>query len=85
MPLVRDYTKKKTEYKGRPTQASADDCPCMPCYNAHDCGYYNGKHEWVVRMACATNWNNGCPSPKPEPEHKPNKSGTRCIRCRTYL
>ena len=74
--LVRDKTIPKTEYKGRPTEASDDFCPCRPCYLPHDCGhdrwitvsgYQQVQH--VINMECATRWNGGCPQPKPEPEH----------------
>ena len=64
---VIDYLKKG--YKGRRTWASDVECPCRQCFNAHDCGHtsLNGKH--VVRMHCATNYNHGCPDPKPKPRH----------------
>ena len=68
--LVRDLTLKASEYKGRPTHALGGECPCRPCFNAHDCGRFNsytGKHE--TRMECATRYSNGCPYPIPEPQH----------------
>jgi hypothetical protein len=80
MPLYRDRSLPASEYKGRPTQCCDSLCPCRPCWNAHDCGYRN-YGGWVTRMECATRYNNGCPSPKPEPSHQANKAGTRCIRC----
>ena len=82
MIQVRDHTIKVTEYKGRWTYASDLMCPCRPCYNAHDCGHYIGSGTWIVSMACATNANDGCPSPKPKPEHIPPKRGRLCKRCR---
>lgn len=58
--IVRDRTRPASFYKGRPTEARDDRCPCRPCFNAHDCGYsaYGGH---VVAMECATRWNSGCP------------------------
>lgn len=79
---VRDRLLKKSEYKGRMTEASGEDCPCRPCYNAHDCGYTHSYHGWVVRMACSTRDNHGCPSPKREPEHRYSSDRARkCLRC----
>ena len=80
--IVRDKTLRTSEYKGRWTEASSAVCPCMPCYNAHDCGYTNSQAKWVQRMECASRWNNGCPSPKPEPEHVySSERGYVCKRC----
>ena len=81
MLLVRDKTKLKTEYKGRPTLATNVTCPCRPCYNAHDCGYFNSQGNWVVRMHCAHNWNVGCPIPLPAAEHIYAERGRTCKRC----
>ena len=83
---VRDKTKLKSEYKGRLTDASMTICPCMPCYNAHDCGNYvydgPNSQKWRVRMECAIRWNNGCPTPEREPEHiYVSDRGTVCKRC----
>jgi hypothetical protein len=89
---VRDLTLKKSEYKGRPTDASDEACPCRPCYNAHDCGnpkpiYKNGLHvsnnyKAGIDMQCATRYNRGCPGPKPEPVHQySGQRGQKCLRC----
>lgn len=77
---VRDKTLKQSEYKGRWTDASDRECPCRPCYNAHDCGYSTyGGH--VVRMMCASRENGGCGT-KPEPQHIYSGSrGYVCKRC----
>lgn len=79
--LVRDRTLPKTEYKGRPTQAADEMCPCRPCYNAHDCGWTDYRGHRVVHMECATRYNHGCPSPMPEPEHIFSPRGRMCKRC----
>ena len=79
--IVRDRTLRRSEYKGRETQARAAKCPCMPCYNAHDCGYTNSQGKWVQGMECATRWNDGCPKPLPEPEHIFSPRGYVCKRC----
>jgi hypothetical protein len=81
MILVRDKTLKPTEYKGRPTLAVYKDCPCRPCYNAHDCGRLNSQGKWVPLMHCVTNWNRGCPDPDIEPEHIYVPRGRVCKRC----
>ena len=79
---VRDKTKKRSEYKGRITDARDELCPCRSCYNAHDCGHLDYRGKQLVHMACATRWNNGCPQPLPEPEHifKSEKANI-CKRC----
>ena len=76
---VRDRTKKPTEYKGRWTDAADEACPCRRCFTAHDCGRFVGGL-WSRWMECATRHNEGCPEPKPEPEHILERSG-RCKRC----
>lgn len=90
---VRDKTKKPTEYKGHevPAGAGGRDCPCLPCFNVHDCGYWNSAGKRVHIWHCATNWNHGCPDPLPRPTHifkltkrfQNRKPGDvfRCIRC----
>lgn len=91
---VRDGMFKKTEYKGRETDAAHEDCPCMPCYNAHDCGGYKTiyttdpatgrvrqRAEWNVEMRCATRENGGCPHPRGTPEHIYTARGRKCKRC----
>jgi len=88
---VRDRTLRRSEYKGREFDAFDADCPCRPCANAHDCGYYGydraGKRAWITRMECATRWNGGCP-PREDPRCQPQHvySGPRakvCARCGT--
>lgn len=81
--IVRDLTQKKTEYKGQPTFASDIHCPCRPCFNAHDCGKFNGG-KWHKDFCCATNYNGGCPDPIPEPSHILNRQ-KRCERCGQYI
>ena len=78
---VRDLTLKKSEYKGRETDACDAVCPCRPCYNAHDCGYTNSQGKQVINMECATRWNCGCPDPMPKPEHITVGEGRKCKRC----
>ena len=79
--LVRDGLFPKTDYKGRPTEASDAVCPCRPCRNFHDCGRMNSQGKWERNMECATRWNNGC-GDKPEPEHVVTSSRARkCKRC----
>lgn len=80
---VRDKTRNIEEYKGRPFDASDTECPCRPCCNSHDCGHndlFTGKR--VVLMECAIRHNNGCPHPKPPPEHiYVSARGKICKRC----
>ena len=85
---VRDKTVPVSEYKGQWTDTSDAECPCRPCYNPHDCGYYrngpNNTRVWVKNVVCATRYNSGCPSPKPEPRHiYQSKRGREkyCVRC----
>lgn len=87
MKIVRDKTLKKSEYKGHPTYAVDDVCPCRPCFNAHDCTPPNPAHSRKVYsdvFHCATNWNSGCPQPKPEPEHILNRLNN-CKRCGIHI
>lgn len=75
--LVRDKTKPKDEYKGRPFDAFDKECPCRPCCHVHDCGTRG-----VVIMDCLTRWKNGCPHPEPAPEHiYVSARGKVCKRC----
>jgi len=88
---ARDRTVPESEYKGRPTNCADEECPCRPCWNAHDCGRYTGTYtgddgirrsRWEVRMECATRHNSGCPLPKPEPQHVYASDRARvCKRC----
>lgn len=87
MKVVRDKTLKKTDYKGHPCYATDEVCPCRPCFNCHDCRppdrrYTNQLYSPVFH--CATNWNSGCPDPKPEPVHDLNRVG-HCRRCGAYV
>lgn len=90
---VRDRTKTQTEYKGHVIRAGAGgrDCPCLPCFNVHDCGGYRGHDKWKSIWDCATRFNNGCPSQLRRPFHffhatkkflgrKPGDS-FKCLRC----
>jgi len=81
--LVRDRSKPKRDYKGRPTEAAGVECPCRPCWHPHDCGHIRpgGVGGWVTRMECATRFNNGCPDPMPEPQHDFGKARVFCRRC----
>ena len=83
MKIVRDLTKPKTEYKGHQCYALDADCPCRPCFICHDCtrtkAVQAGKPCSDV-FHCATNWNKGCPEPRPEPQHDLNRL-KRCKRC----
>jgi len=94
--LVRDKRYKKTDYKGHEIRGGGGglDCPCLPCYNCHDCGYWksNGINQyWVVSFDCATRYNKGCPDYLRRPHHlfkftkrfSNRKIGDifRCVRC----
>lgn len=79
---VRDRTKSSSEYKGRSTYAIDKYCPCRSCWNSHDCGKFEGGR-WHANMACATNYNTGCPNPLPEPQHI--WKGKTCVRCGARL
>lgn len=49
MTYVRDKMLPKSDYKGRPTEASDELCPCRPCFNAHDCGReYMDNPRWTA-------------------------------------
>ena len=88
--MVRDRTEKPTDFNGHSFLAGAGglSCPCLPCCNVHDCGYY-GHHKWVERWDCAVRFNGGCPRPTPAPNHifrttkNPRRPGSivRCRRC----
>lgn len=83
--VVRD--RLQDGYKGRETNAACKSCPCMPCFNAHDCGYSLDK--WIAKMECAERHNSGCPREPQRPIHifrfkvgnqKAGKSYS-CARC----
>lgn len=85
---VRDHTKNLSEYKGHWTYAVDANCPCRSCYNSHDCtppnrAYSNQLYSEVFH--CASNWNNGCPSPLPKPVHIPRLRGVICERCKQSI
>jgi len=85
--IVRDLTLPKSEYKGHPTHAVSVECPCRPCFNAHDCTPPDRRYGKQIHsdvFHCATNWNKGCPEPKPEPEHLLNRQG-HCKRCGAFV
>ena len=85
--IVRDLTLSKKEYKGHPCHATTKVCPCLPCYNSHDCTPPDPRHSKQVYsdiFHCAVNWNNGCPQPHPEPVHILNRQ-KRCKRCGTVV
>lgn len=88
---VRNRLLNEREYKGRLTRTADKMCPCMPCWNPHDCGYRAGNGKWITVMRCLTNHNSGCPHDinkgLPRPIHiiraKAGRKGqTRiCLRC----
>ena len=90
---VRDLTEDKKSYKGHEMEAGKGglDCPCLPCFNVHDCGYYNSQGKRVEHWDCATRYNNGCPRELGRPRHvfkhtkrfQNRKAGDvfKCIRC----
>lgn len=84
---VRDRLKHRNEYKGRPTLAVDEYCPCRVCYNPHDCGHRSSDGEWIQSMHCAKNFNDGCPSTFPVPTHIVRnlnlvmKGIRKCLRC----
>ena len=85
---VRDKTKPKKSYKGRAVEAPYSICPCLSCFNVHDYGYRGSNGKWIENFHCATNYNQECPSPLPEPVHiiRPSKNIERrnmkkCLRC----
>ncbi len=52
---VRD--KRYKNYKGYEINCPYADCPCLPCFNCHTCGYYLGHNEfkkWLEHFYCAT-------------------------------
>jgi len=82
MLKVRDKSLPKTDYKGREAMAIDPSCPCRPCWHPHDCGYLNSQGQWVMRMYCATNWNNGCPPQEQRaPSHVFPDRKRKCARC----
>lgn len=83
---VRDKTLDESDYKGRVTDVSKKICPCLPCFNPHDCGRYVytgvNQKEWKIDMRCATRHNDGCPIPEREPKHiYTSGRGKICKRC----
>ena len=90
MIQVRD--KLQDGYKGRPTWAVDPACSCRPCYNPHDCGRRATDGEWLTDMYCLTNYNNGCPDPRPDPIHILRRLPQRtkgqirkCVRCGCFF
>ena len=89
---IRDLMKKKSEYKGKEIEAglAGIKCPCMPCFNVHDCGYRNSAGKWVEQFDCATRFTYGCPDRLPDALHiikwmpiEKCKEGkvVKCLRC----
>lgn len=88
MIKVRDLTNPISDYKGHLCWAVDKNCPCKPCFCPHDCHPPNpaySKKKYSEVFDCVTNWNRGCPSPHPEPEHIYIGSSRRCVRCGEYM
>ena len=79
--LIRDRTLNRTEYKGRWTDARDGQCPCRPCFNAHNCQRDPERYYSHPDMRCATRENGGCPQPIPEAIHVYRVMGKVCRRC----
>ncbi len=78
---VRDRTLKKTEYKGRETDAFDERCPCRPCWHPHNVERDSRRYYSDPDMQCVTRYNGGCPTPQPEPQHIYTPRGRVCRRC----
>ena len=90
---VRELTEDLNRYKGHEIEAGAGgkDCPCLPCFNVHDCGWTASSGKWVHSWDCATRHNSGCPERLRIPIHcfkstkrfQNRKRGDifRCVRC----
>lgn len=86
---VRDRRFSEKSYKGREIECPCLYCPCLPCYNCHDAGYFGSKG-WVKRFVCLTQHINGCPDEK-TPAHvfkhskafdrRKERDKFRCVRC----
>lgn len=84
MIIVRDKTQSIKGYKGHPCYATDKVCPCRTCFNCHDCtppSPCHSKKMYSDVFQCATNYNRGCPDPKPQPKHISTKYGKVCKRC----
>lgn len=80
--LVRDKTIPKGEYKGRPTEALDELCPCRPCYNAHNCERDPERYYSHPDMRCATRENGLCGWGRCQPVvHIYQGKGKVCKRC----
>lgn len=91
--MVRDRTKKLSEYKGHfvPAGAGEKDCPCLPCFSVHDCGYLDSAGRKIHRWHCVTNYNSGCPPRLRRPfyilkntkrfQNRKRGDEFRCLRC----
>lgn len=87
--LVRDKTYLKSHFKGKQIECPHKICPCLPCYNCHDCGYrMNG--EWFPRFECAHKFAKGCPDELRQLTHvirqdnvlkRTMKTQRTCLRC----
>lgn len=89
---VRDRRFRKTEFKGHIVVAGAGGriCPCLPCYNCHDCGHRRQDGEYIPYFDCANRHSLGCPTPLPRATHvfrwpktgEPKPGQVRvCCRC----
>ena len=83
---VRNRAFPKTEYPGRPCEASDAACPCRQCYSPHDYGWHDNRGIKHPDMRCLIRERVGCPMPKPEPEHKlPTPRSRKCARCGSHV
>ncbi len=65
--LVRDRLADKS-YRGREVSCPDEVCPCRECFHVHNCNYRVGN-KYIDRFVCLTNFEHGCPDPKPVPKH----------------
>ncbi len=91
---VRDRRYEIISYKGYEIDCPYVDCPCLPCYEVQNCGYYVGTDSFYNpsgNFDCKTRVHIGCLNQKPRPKHlfentkefQNRKAGDifRCIRC----
>lgn len=65
---VRDKTLKENDYKGHFVNTPDMECPCRSCFDVYNC-YYKLSNKCIDDFQCLTNYNHGCPDPKPRPNH----------------